>query len=92
VSNSHRENNAFSAIREFVEKFKLAVGVSSLGVATAILAISNRGKTRSQSTEPSLGLILIALTGALSFFLTSYGSKTGSERDHRVSREEVRTS
>jgi hypothetical protein len=83
VSNSHRENNALSALRELVERFKLLVGVSSLGVATAILALSNRGRTRSQSTDPSLGLILMALAGALSFFLTGFRSKDGSERRQR---------
>jgi hypothetical protein len=83
MSNPDHQNHSFSKLRELVERFKLLAGVSSLGVASAILALSQRGKTRSQSTNPSLGLILIALTGALSFFLTGYRSKEGSERRKR---------
>lgn len=91
MSSSRRENNAFSRLRELVERFKLLVGVSSLGVATAILAVSNRTRSRSQSTDPSLGLILIALTSALSFFFTGYPWNEGSEKHQRISGEQVRT-
>ena len=90
MSSSHRESNVFSRLRELVEKFKLLVGVSSLGVAAAILALFSRTRTRSQSTDPSLGLMLMTVIGALSFFLTGYGSKDGSETSRRMSREQVR--
>jgi hypothetical protein len=79
----HRSDYFFK-LREFVERFKLLVGMSSLGLATAILALSNRKRARSQGADQSLGLILIALAGALSFFLTSYRSRDGSERRQRI--------
>jgi hypothetical protein len=91
MSDSDHENNVFSTLRELVGRFKLLVGMSSLGVASAILALSNRTRTRSQGTDPSLALILMALAGALSFFLTGFQSKDGSERRQRISREQVRT-
>lgn len=91
MSNSDLEHDFFSTLRELVGRFKLLVGMSSLGVATAILALSNRTRTRSQTADPSLGMILMTLIGALSFFLTGYRSKDGSERRHRISRKQVRT-
>ena len=90
MSSSRRENNAFSTFREFVERFELLVGVSSLGVATAILALANRTRTRSRKADPSLGLILTVLAGALSFVLNGYRSKDGSEGRQQISRKEVR--
>lgn len=73
-------NHSLSKFRELVERLKFLVGVSSLGIATAILALSNRSRTRSRTADPSLGMIFIMLAGALGLFLTGYQSKDGSER------------
>ena len=91
MSNSDHHNDSFSKLRELVERFKLLVGMSSLGVATAILALSNRNRTRSPSPDLSLGLILMALNGALSFFLTSYRTENSSDRRQLTSRKRIRT-
>ncbi len=91
MSNSDHHNDSFSKLRELVERFKLLVGMSSLGIATIILALSNRNRTRSPSPDPSLGLALMSLTGALSFFLTSYTMEKSSDRGQLTSRKRIRT-
>jgi hypothetical protein len=80
MDTTHRKNKILSVLEWHAGSFKLLVGIASLGLATAILAMSNKGRSGYQNPDASLRLIPIILANAFIFFLFSKRSQRNAER------------
>ena len=85
----HRPGLIFT-IGWYVGRFKLLTGIAALGAATAILAISSRGRSGNRNPEMPLRLVPLILA-AFSFLLFTYRPERTTKNSQRTALTKVRT-
>jgi len=89
MSISRRPNGLRFSLAWYVGRLKLLTGIMSLGAASAILAISVRGRTDNRNSEVSLRLVPLMFAALSLFFLTGRGQKPAGRSQPDL--EKVRT-